>query len=55
MGKSIGSPAADWEVKVRLEFSTRPPGNYTRWGLALYNTAKDKRVVFGWDSRAVVY
>jgi hypothetical protein len=55
MGKSIGSPSADWEVKVRLEFPTRPPGNFTRWGLALSNAAKNKRVVFGWDSRGVVY
>lgn len=55
MGEAIANPSADWEIKARVEFPTRAPGNYTRWGLALANTSKNKRVVFGWDSRAVVY
>jgi len=55
MGKAIASPAGDWDVTTRLEFATRPPGNYTRWGLALSNGAKNKRVVFSWDNRSIVY
>ena len=55
MGKAISTPAGDWEVITRLEFVPRAPANYTRWGLALSNTAKNKRVDFGWDNRAYVY
>ena len=55
MGKAIGNPAANWEVITRVEFPTRAPNSYTRWGLALSNAAKNKRVVFGWNNRSVVY
>ena len=55
MGKPISNPDADWDLTTRLTFAPRAPANFTRWGLALSNTAKTKRVVFGWDNRAVVY